>query len=96
MDGYAGIEIVDHVYVAPDYADRINRTTTGTRRESRFTLLTWNIEILTLQDYVELEGDPNTPGTGVMYEIVEITHDYRRIASQVAYIIRRKQDQVDT
>lgn len=96
VDGLADTKTVSHVYVAADYADRINRTTTGTRRESRFKILIWGEELLTLQDYIELEGDPNEPGSGVLYEIVEVDKDYRRLGNHVSYIIRRKQDQTST
>jgi hypothetical protein len=94
IESPAEIEIVRHCYVAPISQQAINRTTEGTLRESRMKLILWNVELLQLQDNVELEGDINSPGTGVLYEVVEITQDKRRLSGHSAYVIRRKQDQV--
>lgn len=93
IDKKPELNVVPHVYVAADYADRIDRSVTGTTRTSRFKILIWGEKILTLQDWIELDGNPNEPGTGILYEIVEIDKDYRRLGRHVSYIIRRKQDQ---
>ena len=94
IEDKADLEIVRHCYVSPLSQEGINRTTEGTLRESRMKLILWNVELLQLQDNVELEGDVNNPGTGVLYEVVEITQDKRRLSGHSAYVIRRKQDQV--
>lgn len=95
VDGKPLYENVKHASVNPLISERINRTTEGTRRESRLRIIVWNRDALTLQDQIELKGDFNAPGTiGTMYEIVEIESDLSEIGNHITYIVRRKQDQL--
>ena len=87
-------DFVDHVIVSEFTANEINRDLFGTRVEGKVKVIVWGVEILTVQDKIEINGDEMNIGKGDLYEVTDVVKDNIRVANFAVYACKKLQRKV--